>query len=100
MTANQGSDTKKTSQLTVKISRGRLCAQCPAHLVVPAQEAQAAGGRLRRVEAGSAPGVVVVDPGRLRDAVEQLAFGGGGAEVQVLAHRLRFPTGKKQGVVI
>lgn len=66
------------------------------HLVVPAQEAQAAGGRLRRVETGSAPGVVVVDLGRLRDAVKQLAFGGGGAQVQVLAHGLRFQQAKSR----
>lgn len=70
----------------------------PAHLVVPAQEAQAAGGRLGRVETGSAPGVVVVDPGRLRDAVKQLAVGRGGAQVQVLAHGLRFQQTKPEGV--
>lgn len=41
--------------------------------------------------------MVVVDLGRLRDAVKQLGVGGDGRQVQVLAHHLRFP---KQKVVI
>lgn len=58
------------------------------HLVEPADEAQAARGRLGRVQTAGLSRVVVVDPRCLGDAVQQLLVRYGGAEGQILAHHL------------
>lgn len=59
-----------------------------AHLVEPADEAQAACGRLGGVQTPGLSRVVVVDPRCLGDAVQQLLVRYGGAEGQILAHHL------------
>lgn len=58
------------------------------HLVEPADEAQAARGRLGRVQTAGLSRVVVVDPRCLGDAVQQPLVRYGGAEGQILAHHL------------
>lgn len=59
-----------------------------AHLVKPAEEAQAAGRCLRCVETGGASGVVVVDLCCLRDTVQQLEVGHRGIQSKMLADHL------------
>lgn len=61
-----------------------------AHLVIPAEETEAAGRRLRCVETGGASGVVVVDLCCLGDTVQQLVVRHSGIESKVLAHHLKY----------
>lgn len=72
----------------------------PAHLVEPADGAQAARGRLGRVQTAGLSRVVVVDPRCLGDAVQQSLVRYGGAEGQILAHHLekRITIQKKKGL--
>lgn len=60
----------------------------PAHLVEPADEAQAARCCLRRVQTRGTSCVVVVDLCRLGDAVQQMVVRYGVTEGQILAHHL------------
>lgn len=59
-----------------------------AHLVEPADEAQAARRRLRRVQTRGASGVVVIDLCCLGDATQQMVVRYGATEGQILARHL------------
>lgn len=59
-----------------------------AHLVIPAEETEAAGRCLGCVETGGAPSVVVVDLHCLGDTVQQLVVRHSGIESEILAHHL------------
>lgn len=58
------------------------------HLVIPAEETEAARRCLRCVETGGASRVVVVDLRCLGDAVQQLVVRHSGIESEILAHLL------------
>lgn len=83
--------TDTTGRQFILLDKTDPCAVLP-YLVKPAEETEAAGRRLRCVEAGSAPRVVVVNSCCLRDTVQQLVVWHSGIETKMLAHNLEIIT--------